>query len=82
MWWFVGTKRKINIFATKRSNIIHGLLNRWTIMSPFLFLISGQHEAGTWDQNYTPGVNILDQDFYNLKNSRQASSESNFILIH
>ena len=67
MWWFVGTKRKINIFATKRSNIIHGLLNRWTIMSPFLFLINGQHEAGTWDPNYTPGVDFLTTIFYKLK---------------
>ena len=24
----------------------HGLLNRWTAMLPFLFLTSGQHEAG------------------------------------
>ena len=47
------------------------------------FLTSGQHEAGTWDPNYTPGVNFLDHDFYNLKNSGQDVSNegSNFILI-
>jgi hypothetical protein len=36
----------------------HGLLNRWTAMPSVSFLTSGQHEAGTWDPNYTPGVNF------------------------
>ena len=35
----------------------------WTAMSSFFFLTSGQYEAGTWDPNYTPGVDILDHDF-------------------
>ena len=35
----------------------------WTAMSSFFFLTSGQHEAGTWDPNYTPGVDFLDHDF-------------------
>ena len=29
-------------------------------------LRSVQHEAGTWDPNYTQGVDFLDHDFYNL----------------
>ena len=60
----------------------HELLNRLTAMSPFLFLTSGQHEAGTWDPNYTPGVDFLTMIFYNLKNSHQDLSNegSNFIL--
>ena len=51
-------------------------------MSSFLFLTSGQHEAGTWDPNYAPGVNFLTMTFYNLKNSPQDLSNegSNFIL--
>ena len=32
-------------------------------MSSFYFLTSGQHEAGSWDPNYTPGVDFLDHDF-------------------
>ena len=46
------------------------------------FLTSGQHEAGTWDPNYTPGVDFLDHDFYNLRNSHQdlSNERSNFIL--
>ena len=61
---------------------IHGLFNRWTAMSPFLFLTSGQHEVGNWDSNYTPGVNFWTMIFYNLKNSRQDlfNEGSNFIL--
>jgi hypothetical protein len=27
------------------------------------FLTSGQHETGTWDPNYNPGVDFLDHDF-------------------
>ena len=41
----------------------HGHLYYWTAMSSFIFLASGQHEAGTWDQNYTPGVDFLDHRF-------------------
>ena len=47
----------------------HGLLNRWTAMSPFLFLTRGQHEAGTWDPNYAPRVDFLDHNFLSSKNS-------------
>jgi hypothetical protein len=61
----------------------HGLLNRWT---SHWAIYRGQNYdwvAGTWDPNYTPGVNFLDHDFYNLKNSGQDVSNegSNFILI-
>ena len=28
-----------------------------------LFLVICPHEAGTWDPNYTPGVDFLDHDF-------------------
>ena len=27
------------------------------------FLTGGQYEAGTWDPNYTRGVDFLDRDF-------------------
>ena len=27
------------------------------------------HEAGSWDPNYTPGVNFLDQNFLSAKSS-------------
>ena len=27
------------------------------------FLVICPHEAGTWDPNYTPGVDFLDHDF-------------------
>ena len=47
-----------------------------------LFLKSGHYEAGTSDPNYTPGVDFLTMNFYNLKNSNQDLSNegSNFIL--
>ena len=46
------------------------------------FLVICPHEAGTWDPNYTLGVDFLDHDFYNLKHSSQDLSNegSNFIL--
>ena len=47
------------------------------------FLVICPHEAGTWDPNYTPGVDFLDHDFFIiLKNSHQDLSNegSNFIL--
>ena len=28
-----------------------------------VFPTSGQHEAGTWNSNYTPGMDFLDHDF-------------------
>ena len=31
------------------------------------FLTNGQHEAGTWDPNYTLGVDFLDHDFLQSK---------------
>ena len=50
-------------------------------MSSF-FVTCGQHEAGTWDPNYTPGVNFLNQFFIILKNTHQNLSNegSNFFL--
>ena len=47
-----------------------------------LFQLICPHEEGTWDPNYTQGVDFLDHDFYNLKNSSQDLSNegSNFIL--
>jgi hypothetical protein len=46
------------------------------------FLLIFLHEAGTWDPNYTSGVDFFDHVFYNLKNSSQdlSNEESNFIL--
>ena len=41
----------------------HGHLYYWTAMSSFFFLTGGQHEAGIWDQNYTPGMDFCDHDF-------------------
>ena len=35
----------------------------WTAKSAFFFLTSDQPEGGTWDPNYTPGVDFLDHDF-------------------
>ena len=54
----------------------------WTAMSPFLFLTSGHHEAGTWEPNYAPRMSFWTMIFYNLKNSHQDLSNegSNFIL--
>ena len=46
------------------------------------YLVICPHEAGTWDSNYTPGVDFLDHDFLSSKNSGQDLSNegSNFIL--
>ena len=33
------------------------------------FLLIFLHEVGTWDPNYTPGVDFLDQIFLSSKNS-------------
>ena len=46
------------------------------------FLVICPHEAGTWNPNYTPGVDFLDHDFLSSKNSGQDLSNegSNFIL--
>ena len=54
----------------------------WTAMSSFCFLPSDQPGVETCDPNYTPGVDILDQIFFYLKNSGQDLSYegSNFIL--
>ena len=35
--------------------VSHGHLYYWTAMSSYFLLTGGQHEAGTWDPNYTPG---------------------------
>ena len=39
------------------------------------------HEAGTWDPNYTPGVDFLDHNFIILKNSHQDLSNEGSIFI-
>ena len=46
-----------------------------------LFLLIFPHEAGTWDPNYTPGVNFLTMIFYNPKNSSQDLSNEGSIFI-
>ena len=41
----------------------HGYLHTGQQLCRHFFLTSGQHEAGTWDPNYTPGVDFLDHNF-------------------
>ena len=59
----------------------HGHLHTGQLCRHF-FLTSGQHEAGNWDPNYTLGVDFLDHDFLQSKNSHRDLSKkgSNFIL--
>ena len=62
---------------------LYGLILIWTELLSNVFLADlPTFEAETWNTNYTSGVDFLDHDFYNLKNSSQDLSNggSNFIL--
>ena len=54
--------------------ISQGLLYRWTAHSGGKKGTMSAEGGPTWDQNYTQGVDFLDQALYN--------EGSNFILVH
>ena len=60
---WVGDKPSASKNPFRYSYLVHGLLYYWTAMSSYFLLTSGQHEAGTWDPNYTPGLDFLDHNF-------------------
>ena len=67
---------KLQLNSTKCTLLMisQGLLYRWTAHSGGKKGTMSAEGGPTWDQNYTQGVDFLDQALYN--------EGSNFILVH